>query len=119
MGLRICLLIIFVCSLTASIIQSNFGKTDISLERLDTVNNQYIYYDLYKPKTATPANPAPFIAIIPGFQRSKEALSNIAIELSRRGHVVALIDPYAQGISSSRSFKKFIFDFLHLFCSLE
>ena len=38
---------------------------------------------------------------MPGFQRSKEALSNIAIELSRRGHVVALIDPYAQGMSSS------------------
>ena len=101
MGLRVCLSILFTCSFAASIIQSNFGKTDINLERLDTVNNQYIYYDLYKPKTASPDNPAPFIAVIPGFQRSKEALSNIAIELSRRGHVVALIDPYAQGISSS------------------
>ena len=39
--------------------------------------------------------------VVPGFQRSKEALSNIAIELSRRGNVVALIDPYAQGMSSS------------------
>ena len=38
---------------------------------------------------------------MPGFQRSKEALSNIAIELSRRGMAVALIDPYAQGMSSS------------------
>ena len=101
MGLRICLSILFVCSFGASIVQSNFGQTHITLEKLDTVNNQYIYYDLYKPKTATPSNPASFIAIIPGFQRSKEALSNIAIELSRRGHVVALIDPYAQGISSS------------------
>ena len=39
--------------------------------------------------------------MVPGFQRSKEALSNIAIELSRRGMAVALIDPYAQGMSSS------------------
>ena len=39
--------------------------------------------------------------VVPGFQRSKEALSNIAIELSRRGLAIALIDPYAQGMSSS------------------
>ena len=43
---------------------------------------------------------------MPGFQRSKEALSNIAIELSRRGMVVALIDPYAQGLSSSSTSKR-------------
>ena len=43
----------------------------------------------------------PFIVIVPGFQRSKEALSNFAIELSRRDIVVAVRDPYAQGLSSS------------------
>ena len=64
-------------------------------------NNQYVVYDLYKPSSASKENKAPFIVVVPGFQRSKEALSNIAIELSRRGNVVALIDPYAQGMSSS------------------
>ena len=101
MNLKSCLIILFISSFFGSIVQSNFGKVSITLEKIDTVNGQYIYYDLYKPKTATVDNKAPFIAIIPGFQRSKEALSNIAIELSRRGHVVALIDPYAQGLSSS------------------
>ena len=101
MKLKYCLLVIVVSSFLASLIQTNFGKVDITLERLDTDNSQYIYYDLYRPKTATSDNKAPFIAIIPGFQRSKEALSNIAIELSRRGYVVGLIDPYAQGLSSS------------------
>ena len=101
MRIRYCLVVILLSSFFASLIQNNFGKTDISLERLDTGNGQYIYYDLYKPETASQESKAPFIAIIPGFQRSKEALSNIAIELSRRGHVVALIDPYAQGLSSS------------------
>ena len=101
MKLEYCLLVLVISSFLASIIQTNFGKVDITLERLDTKNSQYIYYDLYKPKTATAENKAPFIAIIPGFQRSKEALSNIAIELSRRGYVVGLIDPYAQGLSSS------------------
>ena len=101
MKLKYCLIVLIISSFLASIIQTNFGKVDVTLERLDTENSQYIYYDLYKPKTATPENKAPFIAIIPGFQRSKEALSNIAIELSRRGYVVGLIDPYAQGLSSS------------------
>ena len=101
MKLHYCLIILFLSSFFASLIQNNFGKTEITLERLDTDNGQYIYYDLYKPDVATPDSKSPFIAIIPGFQRSKEALSNIAIELSRRGHVVALIDPYAQGLSSS------------------
>ena len=101
MKLKYCLIVLIISSFLASIVQTNFGKVDITLERLDTENSQYIYYDLYKPKTATVENKAPFIAIIPGFQRSKEALSNIAIELSRRGYVVGLIDPYAQGLSSS------------------
>ena len=96
-----CIAVIFLSSLFGSQIQSNYGQTSITLERLDTEDGQYIYYDLYKPNTATEINKAPFIAIIPGFQRSKEALSNTAIELSRRGHVVGLIDPYAQGLSSS------------------
>ena len=103
MKLHYCLAVLLISSFFASLIQNNFGKTDISLERLDTGNGQYIYYDLYKPEVATVDSKSPFIAIIPGFQRSKEALSNIAIELSRRGHVVALIDPYAQGLSSSSS----------------
>ena len=103
MKLHYCLVVLFISSFFASLIQNNFNKTDISLERLDTGNGQYIYYDLYKPETSSQESKAPFVAIIPGFQRSKEALSNIAIELSRRGHVVALIDPYAQGLSSSSS----------------
>ena len=106
MKLHYCFAVLLISSFFASLVQNNFGKTDISLEKLDTGNGQYIYYDLYKPDVATVDSKSPFIAIIPGFQRSKEALSNIAIELSRRGHVVALIDPYAQGLSSSSSSRR-------------
>ena len=64
MKLKYCLIVLIISSFLASIIQTNFGKVDITLERLDTENLQYIYYDLYKPKTATPENKAPFIEII-------------------------------------------------------
>ena len=93
--------LILIFSFFASLILTSFGTVEVKSLRFNTQNNQFIIYDLYKPKSASTENKAPFIAVIPGFQRSKEALSNIAIELSRRGYVVALIDPYAQGLSSS------------------
>ncbi len=97
----ICLSIIFISSFIASLVQSSFNKVEIELKELKTDNAQTLVYDLYKPKIATKKNKVPFVIVVPGFQRSKEALSNIAIELSRRGIAVALIDPYAQGMSSS------------------
>ena len=100
-NLLICLSIIILTSLAASNVQSNFGKIDVTTMTLPTQDGQHLVYDWYKPKTVSKENKAPFIAIIPGFQRSKEALSNFAIELARRNIVVALIDPYAQGLSSS------------------
>ena len=91
-----CLTIIFLSSFVASLVQSSFTKVEIELKELKTDNGQSLIYDLYKPKIANKDNKVPFVIVVPGFQRSKEALSNIAIELSRRGMAVALIDPYAQ-----------------------
>ena len=96
-----CLTIILISSFVASLVQSSFTKVEIALKELKTDNGQSLIYDLYKPKIANKDNKVPFVIVVPGFQRSKEALSNIAIELSRRGMAVALIDPYAQGMSSS------------------
>jgi len=97
----ICLILIFISSFLASIVQTSFGNVKIELQSLSTDDGQTLVYDLYKPKEASIDNKAPFVIVVPGFQRSKEALSNIAIELSRRGLAIALIDPYAQGMSSS------------------
>ena len=99
--LLISLLVVFVCSFIASQIQTSGGRVDVRDIKIPTQNGQWVVADLFKPRTATSENPAPLVVVIPGFQRSKEALSNIAIELSRRGVVVILIDPYAQGFSSA------------------
>ena len=101
MSLKNCLALLFVLAFLSFLIQSDFGNVNVKSHTLYSSNNQYVVYDLYKPSSASKDNKAPFIVVVPGFQRSKEALSNIAIELSRRGNVVALIDPYAQGMSSS------------------
>ena len=97
----ICFILIFISSFLASIVQTSFGNVKIELQSLSTDDGQTLVYDLYKPKEASIDNKVPFVIVVPGFQRSKEALSNIAIELSRRGLAIALIDPYAQGMSSS------------------
>ena len=103
--LFICVFIILISSFIASTIQSSFGKVSVEVQKLQTDDGQTLVYDLYKPRVADSSNKVPFVVVVPGFQRSKEALSNIAIELSRRGLAVALIDPYAQGMSSSSTSK--------------
>ena len=95
------LFILFAASFLASNIQRSWGDVSVQSLKIPTQNGQWVVADLFKPISATSKNKAPAVVIIPGFQRSKETLSNIAIELSRRGIVAISIDPYAQGGSSS------------------
>jgi len=94
-------LVILFASFIASMIQTSGGRVNVQDIKIPTQNGQWVVADLYKPYSATRENPAPLVVIIPGFQRSKEALANVAIELSRRGMVAILIDPFAQGFSSA------------------
>ena len=95
------LLTIALASWMASLVQTSGGDVQINSISIPTQNGQWVVADLFKPRSATAETPAPFIVVVPGFQRSKEALSNIALELARRGFVTASIDPYAQGGSSA------------------
>ncbi len=94
-------IIVFMAAAMASRIQTSGGRVVINDIKIPTENGQWVAGDLFKPRSATSEHPAPLIVVIPGFQRSREALANIAIELARRGIVVISIDPYAQGRSSS------------------
>jgi hypothetical protein len=94
-------LVILLASFVASQVQTAGGKIQLQDIKIPAQNGQWVVADLFKPRTATEENPAPLVVVIPGFQRSKEALANIAIELARRGIVVISIDPYAQGGSSA------------------
>ena len=96
-----CVLVTVIDATIASLIQSSCGRVRVMDIKIPTQNGQWLVADLFKPSSATAENPAPLVVVVPGFQRSKEALSNISIELSRRGIVVIAIDPYAQGSSSS------------------
>jgi len=93
--------IVLVASFIAAQVQTAGGRVRIQHVELPTQNGQWLVADLFKPDSATAESPAPLVVVVPGFQRSKEALSNIALELARRGIVAISIDPYAQGGSSA------------------
>ena len=56
-----------------------------------------VSYTMYKPKKASQTNLYPVVFVLPGFTRTKATMSQYAIELSRRGAVVFVIDPGSQG----------------------
>ena len=99
--LLILIAVVLTAGLISSRIQTSNDRVVITDIKIPTQNGQWVTGDLFKPRSATAESPAPLIVVVPGFQRSKEALANIAIELARRGIVVISIDPYAQGRSSS------------------
>ena len=61
---------ILISSFFASVVQTDFYNTEIESKKFFTVNDQFIIYDLYKPKLATQTNQMPLVIIVPGFQRS-------------------------------------------------
>lgn len=99
--LTACLAVVVGASLLASRVQSASGRVQVTGLVIPAHNGQWISADLFRPRSATTEAPAPLVVVVPGFQRSKETLSHVSIELARRGIVVMAIDPYAQGNSSS------------------
>lgn len=99
--LLLLLAVIVVASWLGSLVQTSNGRVEVTGFTLPTQNGQWVAADLYRPRSATKDAPAPLVVVVPGFQRTKETLANIAIELARRGVVAIAIDPYAQGASSA------------------
>ena len=56
-----------------------------------------IYYEMYRPVTATETNKAPAVLLLHGYQNDHETNAAYAIELARRGVVVMSIDEYGHG----------------------
>jgi len=99
--LALCVLLVLVSSLLASLIQNSWRSVQVVELNLPTQNGQWLAADLFRPRSATAEHKAPLVVVVPGFQRSKETMANVALELARRGLVAIVIDPYAQGSSSA------------------
>lgn len=99
--LIVAFLLMIVGALASTTLLHDYGNIEVTRITLPTQNGQWVVADLYKPDSATKDNLAPVVVVCPGFQRSKETQTNMALELARRGIVVVDIDPYAQGDSSA------------------
>ena len=98
----ICLTVaLFACMIIANGIQTSQGKVSVEAVSYNFTDSngepQYLTGKLYKPVTATAANPAPAVLMLHGYQNDKETNDAYSIELSRRGVVVLSLDEYGHG----------------------
>lgn len=98
----ICLTVaVFACMFIANGIQTAWGTVSVEAVSYDFTDSngktQTLTGKLYKPLTATAANPAPAVLMLHGYQNDKETNDAYSIELSRRGIVVLSLDEYGHG----------------------
>jgi len=99
--LGILLVLVLLLSLGASLIQSDFGNTDVNVIKIVDDQGNTIVGKLYQPSTATSSNPAAAALLLHGLNNDKDTESPLAIELSRRGLVVLAIDEFNHGDSDN------------------
>ncbi len=93
--------IIFVAlaALGARMIETDFGKLDVSVVRIADPSGVTLVGKLYRPQNLTEADSLPAVLILHGFQNDKETLQPQALELARRGFVTLALDQFGHGSS--------------------
>lgn len=97
--LCIALLLCLISGFGASSIQSSGGRVTVKDMQWETKSGQMLSALLFKPDTATEANPAPAIVVSHGWYNNREMQDLNFVEYSRRGFVVVSIDMYGHGKS--------------------
>ncbi|GAB1261101.1 alpha/beta hydrolase family protein [Aurantivibrio plasticivorans] len=96
--------LIFIGSGIAAYVQTSGGAVKVSDIRIEAKDGSQLSALLYKPKSASDANPAPGVLATHGYINSRETQSGFAIELSKRGYVVLAIDQRGHGYSDAPTF---------------
>ena len=79
-------------------LDSGFGTIDVQSVSIMDIKIQLSGL-IYRPKTVTADNPAPAIVLAHGISSSKEMMSEIGLELARRGFVSLCLDLLGHGKS--------------------
>lgn len=101
--LAISIILMLLCSLLIVGIDTSWGDVDVKLGTLISDNGSTVNYKIYIPRTATTEIPAPAMLYGVGGGDGLDAGRNFAIEVSRRGFVVMVIDVPGNGLSESTS----------------
>ncbi|MGN1163287.1 MAG: hypothetical protein ACI4S4_00630 [Candidatus Ornithospirochaeta sp.] len=97
--LLISILVFFLGLWSASWVESSGGKVDVDRLSVTTDGGYVLSLKMFRPKSATSENPAPAILLVPGGNACVEYMSDVAIELARRGYVAVGVEPYTIGRS--------------------
>ena len=95
----VALILVFVGYIGAALVQSDFGKVEITKLKYEGGMGLTQSAVIYKPKTATVDNPAPCIVLEHGWYNNKEMQDMNCVEYARRGYVVVAVDQYSHGDS--------------------
>ena len=106
--LIVCLAVILVASLSASLVQNSFFSTKVDKISFETENGELAGY-LYTPRGVDADNPAPAVVLTHGYLNNAEMQEIGAIELSKRGYVVLAFDMYDHGDSKWETPAQFSF----------
>ena len=90
---------LFLSGISAELVlNSEFGRLEVKTV-LITDGNKVLSGLLYRPRPASSQNPFPSVIIAHGISESKEIMSNMGLELARRGFVVLCLDLLGHGTS--------------------
>ena len=102
--LSICLVLIFISCIGASLLQTSGGKVQVRYFSIPSDNGKWISGTLFKPVAATAENPVPLVITSHGYLNNNEMQDITGIELSRRGIAVIAMDAYYHGDSSASQY---------------
>lgn len=97
--LALSLAIILVCVLLLAGMNSSWGKIKVSNVYFPDQQGNLLHGVLYKPKDVNFANPVPAVISVHGGNGYMGMMSNVTLELARRGYVVLAVDCNASGWS--------------------
>jgi len=95
----ICIAVLIGAVVTASLVQRDFGRVDVTNVRYENYNGISVRAKLFRPIEATKDNPMPGVVYIHGYQNNRETGDAYCIELAKRGVVVLNIDAIGRGNS--------------------
>lgn len=98
--LCICIALVLISCIGASILQTSFGGVEITKFKVPTDKGKWVSGYLYKPAAATAEAPVPLVITSHGYLNNHQMQDSTSIELSRRGIAVMEMDAYFHGDSS-------------------
>jgi len=95
----LCFLVFAVAVVFAHLIQTDFGRVEVSDVHYLNYNGKRLRAKLFRPVGANPENRMPGVVFIHGYQNNRESGDAYNIELAKRGFVVLGIDAIGRGNS--------------------